>query len=121
MIIIVILITIAAIAEAVMDGLQFYYNGNSTFWNPKLSWVRKYKNNNPLQGERWWTSSTITVAFTDGWHFMKWIRNLALTLIPIVLNPTWKVTILTISIRILYGLVFTSTLKNLKNLFKKVW
>ena len=71
-----ILIALAGAAEAVMDFLQFYYDKPNQFWNPKISWENKYKGGEYKNGltfrGRW------LVFTTDGWHLMKWVRNLTL-------------------------------------------
>ena len=68
----------AGFFNATMDKLTFHYSGsvfeefNSNFWNPKKSWVNKWKldeNGKPIVGkERFLGSSTIFVKFTDAWH-----------------------------------------------------
>jgi hypothetical protein len=67
----IILLLISAFANAIMDYLQFHYYKNNKFWNPKLSWKNKYKNNDKRQGEKFPFSTTILVSFTDGWHLMQ--------------------------------------------------
>ena len=67
----IILLIISACANGVMDYLQFHYYKNNTFWNPKLSWVNKYKNNDKKQGDRFPFSTTILVFLSDGWHLMQ--------------------------------------------------
>jgi hypothetical protein len=49
---------------------------NPQFWNPGLSWVNKWKNGDPDQGERFWQSSRAFVCTTDGYHLMRTGRNL---------------------------------------------
>jgi hypothetical protein len=69
--------------DAVMDKLQFHYHkavfnrfDNQDFWDPNLSWRRKWKNGNPKDGERFFLSSTLFVFTTDAWHLAKFFRNL---------------------------------------------
>lgn len=63
--------------DGVADVLQFKYQesvfpqkGEKGFgyWNPKVSWERKYSVGYPL-------SETALVRFTDGWHLAKGFRN----------------------------------------------
>ena len=67
-------IFVAGIFEGVMDGLQFHYDKPDQFWNPAISWKNKYKNHDPLQGETF--AGKYMVFTTDGWHLMKFGRNL---------------------------------------------
>lgn len=77
--IIAFLIAISAICNAVMDIISFHYeysifkDYNKQYWNPKISWVNKYINNDPLKGRRKWFFNLLKVheAFTDAWHLMK--------------------------------------------------
>jgi len=71
--------------EGVMDKLQFHYHksifvnfANARFWDPAYSWTNKYKNGNPMEGERFPFSTTFLVSFTDGWHLFKLLRNVLL-------------------------------------------
>jgi hypothetical protein len=73
---------LAGAFEGVMDTLQFhyttskfYYLNNKTFWNPQISWVNKYKNNDPTMGEKFLGSTTIFVGLTDAWHLFKLFRT----------------------------------------------
>lgn len=66
---------LAGISEGVMDFLNFHYNGVNNFWHPDLSWRNKWKDGEPLKGEKFWQSSRALVFLTDGWHLMKFIRN----------------------------------------------
>lgn len=66
--------------EGVMDFLMWYpYNipWDKSFWNPYESYVRKYVDNDPDKGRKKWFWGLINkpVAFTDGWHLMKFLRN----------------------------------------------
>lgn len=74
---------VAGLFEGVMDGLQFHYDKPNQYWNPSLSWVRKYKNNDPAQGMTF--RGRYMVFTTDGWHLMKFGRN-AFTSAAIVLS-----------------------------------
>ena len=62
--------------EGVMDHLQFHYDGNNQFWQPDISWKNKYKNGDPSQGKTF--RGKYLVFTTDGWHLMKFGRNLSL-------------------------------------------
>lgn len=75
-------LALAAFASAVMDKLQHHYSTsifskfeNQQFWNPVVSWRNKYKNFDPEQGPKFWLSTTLFVAFTDGWHLAKFVMS----------------------------------------------
>jgi len=42
---------------------------NDKYFNPTESWVAKYKNGDPMQGEAFWLSTSVLVPFTDFYHF----------------------------------------------------
>lgn len=76
---------VSGAADGTMDYLSYHYDGNSQFWQPRISWTNKYKHHDPTQGERFPGSTTVFVAFTDGWHMCKMIRNTS-TVAAVVLN-----------------------------------
>jgi hypothetical protein len=66
-----------------MDKIQFHFNNsifknfkNKLFWDPRISWVNKYKDGNPLNGEKFFLSKSLFVGLTDGWHLFKSFRTL---------------------------------------------
>jgi hypothetical protein len=78
-----VLFILAGVSEAVMDKLQFHYDlsifknmKNQLFWNPLLSWKNKYKDGDPLKGEKFFLSKSLLVGFTDAWHLFKLLRTL---------------------------------------------
>jgi len=116
----VLFIAISGISEAVMDKLQFHWsktifaiNPNRykpLFWNPELSWENKYKDTETLE-PKFIGSTTIFVFITDAWHLFKFFKNtsmfLALFFILLIFNSFLFSVIFTISVRIVYGGVFT--------------
>lgn len=84
----VLLCVVAGIGKAVQDTLAHHY-GNSIFsdkskyppiyWNAKISWMNKYQFN-PETGrldaskEKFFGSTTMFVALTDGWHTFQLIH-----------------------------------------------
>jgi len=76
-------ISIAGAANAVMDTLVHHYDqsifpkmGKAVwFWNPKVSWQRKWKDGKKENGEAFPLSSTALVFLTDGWHLFQFIQN----------------------------------------------
>jgi len=67
---------VAGCFEGSMDGLQFHYDKPNTWWNPDISWIRKYKNRDVSQGKTF--AGKYMVWTTDGWHMMKFGRNLTM-------------------------------------------
>ena len=69
--------------DANAEVLRINYNqfdnvftgANPAFWNPDESWVNKWKNGNPDEGEKFLFSSTALVWTTDGYHLMRTLRN----------------------------------------------
>lgn len=43
-------------------------NANDSYCNPDLSWLRKYKNGDPAQGEAFWQSTGFFAPVTDLYH-----------------------------------------------------
>lgn len=68
---------------------KVFPNANSNYWNPNLSWVNKYKNNNPNLGPKFIGSTTTFVWTTDGYHIMRFTKNTMLVT-AIVLHPRQK-------------------------------
>lgn len=72
---------IAGIFKAMMDTLQFHFHQSifstsrfdQRYVNPNLSWVNKYKNRDPRQGERFLGSTTFFVFITDAWHLSQFL------------------------------------------------
>ena len=120
------LILCAGFCEGVMDKLQFHYHKsiftnfkNGLFWNPEHSWKNKYKNGNPIKGERFRFSTTFLVSLTDGWHFFKLLRNVLLFFSLVVIgyhakDITYLVILIVIS-RTLYGAGFWLSYEKLLN------
>ena len=75
---------LAGAFNGVSQDLLFHYNefentfpnANPQFWDPEISWVNKYKNGDPLQGEKFIGSTTVFVGTTDGYHAMLSSRDI---------------------------------------------
>lgn len=77
----------ALFVSGCLDGLSetidFHYtkfqsvfpNANPQFWNPAISWVNKYKNNNPADGRKFLGSEGTLVFLTDAYHALRTARN----------------------------------------------
>jgi hypothetical protein len=51
---------------------------DASFWNPAISWKNKYANGDPLQGEKYFGSSTVFVFTTDAYHLFRTINKMNL-------------------------------------------
>ncbi len=96
-ILVIILTILKGVVEAIKDKISFhyyesiFYTYNDSFWDPEISWRRKYKNGIPEDGPRFFLSTTTLVFLTDGWHLMKWLNNrfsdlIALLIFTFILN-----------------------------------
>jgi len=115
-----IIISLAGLAEAVMDVIQFHFSDSifsnsikykNNYWNPQDSWKNKWKDYDPQLGEKFKGASTLFVFTTDAWHFFKFIRTSLLFIgLGII---AWKVEsfinlILLITLaRTIFGIAFT--------------
>ena len=73
----VVLIAIAGFANAVMDLTRLgRFNDNSSWWDWRVSWKRKWKEGSTTQ-ERFLGSSSVFVFVTDAWHFFQQIMLVA--------------------------------------------
>lgn len=112
------LFILAGICEAVMDKIQFHYDGsifknykNQLFWDPRISWRNKYKDGDPLGGEKFFLSKSLLVGLTDAWHMFKLFRTFFIFtgIYFLFLSCGSKMVCLMFVIiaRVLYGLSFT--------------
>jgi hypothetical protein len=114
-----ILIILSGMAEAIMDTLQFHYDTsifkkfkNQRFWYPGFSWMNKWKDGDPKNGERFLGSSTIFVGFTDAWHLFKFIHNQTLFLgLLFIAGISFHYILWFALARILFGLAFSIVYK----------
>ena len=114
----VFLIISAAICKAVMDTVQFKYEDSifskmsqkkQNWFNPKISWKNKYKNNDPKQGAKFFGSTTFLVWTTDAWHFFQMIMLTSIQMvgaIPIAIIIGKYVLVTTIILTIIYKIIF---------------
>ena len=71
-----VLVFVSGSAEGVMDHLQFHGDNGDQFWDPRVSWKNKYKNRDVSQGMTF--RGKYLVFTTDGWHLMKFGRNITM-------------------------------------------
>lgn len=72
---------------------KVHTKANEQYWNPKVSYVNKWKNGDYTQGEKFFLSSTALVWTTDGYHMLRMIRNstmITAIVIPIGKRKNWK-------------------------------
>lgn len=108
----IILLVISAIANALMDYLQFHYYSLNQFWNPRLSWQNKYKLGDKRKGEKFPFSTTILVSFTDGWHLMQNVFLSTLFIWALLFTPKVFInneTLNLIANFVFYKSIFTAT------------
>lgn len=111
------LIALSGVAEGMMDTLQFRFfssrfsNLDWQFWNPAVSWKNKWANADfGFRKPKFWGSTGIFVFLTDGWHMMKFIRNVLMWGgILCLAGLTWKMTLVVGLSRIVYGGLFNLT------------
>lgn len=70
------LVFVSGAFEGVMDHLDFHYSTGNQFWDPAVSWKNKYKGGDPANGKTF--AGKYMVWTTDGWHMMKFGRNLTM-------------------------------------------
>ena len=76
---------LSGICDAIIDtlshhfGMSVFYFMDHQFWDPNISWKNKYVNGDPVEGYVKWKllgiSFTKPVQLTDGFHFVKMIRE----------------------------------------------
>lgn len=79
------LMILSGMSDGLNQTLSFNYNNfkkvfpnaNDNWWNPKISYLNKYKNSDPTQGERFIGSKTFFVFTTDGYHFTRMVSNIS--------------------------------------------
>lgn len=79
----IILFFFAGNCDGTAETLKFHSAGffhvfkkaNINFWDIDVSWMNKYKDNDPKNGPKFWQSDKALVALTDGYHLMRLIKN----------------------------------------------
>lgn len=107
-----ILMILAGVCKAVMDTLQFHFHESvfthkqdgvvgllkDRFWNPEMSWINKYKDGDKSKGEKFFGSSTVFVAFTDGWHLFGMLNHFLIVAAIVLYSPITPIKIKVLSI-----------------------
>lgn len=122
---IILLSLIAGVAKSIKDTVNFSFRTSilhewgwdETYWVREVSAYRKWKNGDREQGERFLGSSTILVAFTDGWHLMAFIElnSLFLSFALIHIFYPQHFLILMCTSILLYRLYFEGNFRYLNN------
>lgn len=113
----------AGMADGFSENLKWKYhrfqttfpNANPQYWNPYDSWDNKWKNGDPLQGERFFGSSTFLAWTTDGYHMLNTTSRFLMKASYVISlrqiqNHDWKVLLIDFSIHtILFGLGYNFT------------
>ena len=107
-------ITLAAIFNSLMDTISFHYNVSIFSKYPKLrqfldvnhSWRNKYKNGNPLQGRKFFGSTTFLVWLTDGWHLFKCAMLLCFCIAIVFYKPLTNQVLDIFMMYVWFGIVF---------------
>ncbi len=95
------LVALTAICKAIADKITHHYensifiNAHRQFWDPRISWTNKYKNNDPSQGRKKITFTLFGfpiqiptfIPFSDGWHLVNSIKISSFLMLPFVCAP----------------------------------
>ena len=111
-IIILLLVSISAVAKAIMDTLQFHYSKsifeahNDNYWDASISWVRKYSDVERRIRKKWFNLIPIPVLFTDGWYLFQSIFLTSLFLVIGLHTPVINWIVDFLILRVFFGIIF---------------
>lgn len=114
---VLILLSIFVVCDAMQDTVAYHFdtsifkNLNKYYFDPSYSWVNKYKDNNPLEGERFFGSTTFLVWLTDFWHLMKFIKMNCIWVAVSIACYAWWLYFIGI---LLHGVLFENIYKIIK-------
>lgn len=106
-----ILFTLAFAFYAGMWTIQFHFcksffsRLNYRFWNPQLSWMRKWEPGTNYKKERFFGSSTVFVFLTDGFHLLQFFFE-NLLMLGMSLNQDIRFYYAFLILRAIYAIVF---------------
>lgn len=114
----------AGVAKSVQDTIAHHYTNsifstptyNALFWNPKRSWINKYKKTEEgvdINREKFFGSTTFLVAFTDAWHLFQFlhINLLIIATTATAVNDPVLVIVGVIVYRVAFELFYSSVWK----------
>lgn len=112
----IILAILSGISKAIKDKINFHYydsvfnqKGNSFFWNPELSSLNKYKNQDPKQGPKFFGSTTFLVWLTDAWHLFDtifYLLTLIMVALPSMVFLWWQAVMILILLWVIKSVTF---------------
>ena len=126
------LLALAGVFNAIMDGLKHhYYDGVFDkigekhkwfhYWAAPGSYKNKYKSRDPKQGPAFFGSTTIFVFTTDAWHFfqMLWRTSFTLAVKPhintdTVWDPMYNFTLFSILYLVMFNVFYEYLLRKTK-------
>ena len=95
MIISIVLFILAGLFDATRDKLLFHfdksvYKGiNDQYFDTRTSWLNKYKNKDPFQGEAFPLAKGPLVFLTDAFHLSKYLFNICIILGAFMMPKEW--------------------------------
>ena len=72
---------LSGLSKSVKDTIKDHFytsifcNLNRSFWNPSISWTRKYAKGEETGKPRFWGSTTYFVWISDAWHLFDTIQS----------------------------------------------
>lgn len=111
MILTIILLVIASVANVLMDlSSESVLKG---YWDKNISWKNKYKLGKKENGPAFPGSTTIFVWITDGWHLMQMIFHTSWQLAIAIQIDRWFIAFVTI--KVIFSICFEIIYSRLKN------
>jgi len=88
---------LAGVSDGTAETLKFHYSdfkrvfpsSNPNYWDMKISWKNKYKNQDYNQGPKFFGSTTFLVWTTDGYHMSRFAKN-TMFVTTILIHPKEK-------------------------------
>lgn len=97
-----VLMSIAGLMKAIIDTNLFHHEQSifkgKPFFNSNESWKLKYRNGDKAQGDRFFLSSTVLVAFTDSFHLFGMINSFLICAAIVLYSPITGIKIKVLSI-----------------------
>lgn len=95
--IVIILVTLAALSNAVMDTIKdkfdksIFKDMDRVFWDARISWMNKWVDGDKTKGRTYWKVLGIKIIkpaiITDAWHLFKFLMQLCLATAFGILTP----------------------------------
>jgi hypothetical protein len=100
---------LSGVCKAITNTLDHHFDNspfddfNPLFWNPRISWKNKYKND--MRTPKFWGSTTFLAWTTDAWHLLDML-HLTFLQFPFALLSSFNFGNYWLSIPILFGIKF---------------